>query len=84
MATISANGGAERCWRNVRNGSRMVLCRNGRLLINPGGHDGWKRSEVGLEALTKARGWAPDDSATARRVIAMTTTKAAEPSKGQE
>jgi hypothetical protein len=72
MATMSANGGAERFWRNVRNGSRMALCRNGRLLINPGGHDGWKRSNMEREDLTEDRGWVPDDSAAAKAAITRT------------
>jgi hypothetical protein len=73
MATMSANGGAERFWRNIRNGSRIVLCRNGQLLINPGGHDGWKRSTTEREALTEARGWVPDESAAAKAAITRTT-----------
>jgi hypothetical protein len=73
MATMKANGGAERFWRDVRTGSRMVLCRNGRLLINPGGHDGWKRTTIAREALTERSGWVPDDSAAAKAAITRTT-----------
>jgi len=41
MATMKANGGAIRMYRHKSMGTRYALCANGKLLVNPGGHDGW-------------------------------------------
>jgi hypothetical protein len=46
MATLKANGGAVRFYRYPANGTRLAVCANGRVLINPGGANGWKRSRL--------------------------------------
>lgn len=46
MATLKANGGAIRWYVHPGNGSRLVVCANARVLINPGGGNGWKRSRI--------------------------------------
>jgi hypothetical protein len=46
MATLKANGGAVRFYVHPANGSRIAICENGRVLINPGGKNGWKRSRL--------------------------------------
>jgi hypothetical protein len=73
MATITANGGAERFWRNSRNGSRVALCRNGRLLINPGGASRWKRTNIALADLTERSGWREDNGSSAKAAVTKTT-----------
>ena len=73
MATMKANGGAERFWRNSRNGSRVVLCRNGKLLINPGGQNGGKHSSLKLEDLTERDGWFGDSGTSAKAAVTKTT-----------
>jgi hypothetical protein len=51
MATLKANGGAVRMYVHPANGSRLAVCANGRVLINPGGKDGWKRSRIPKEEI---------------------------------
>jgi hypothetical protein len=54
MATMKANGGAVKMFRHKSTGTRYALCANGKLLVNPGGHDGWHvslRSVADMERL---------------------------------
>jgi phage-related protein len=53
MPAISANGGAERYWWHMPTGMRLVLCRNGRFLVNRGCANQWHhpREEYGLETV---------------------------------
>jgi hypothetical protein len=46
MATLKANGGAVRMYRHPGNGTRIAVCANAVVLINPGGGNGWKRSRI--------------------------------------
>ena len=46
MTTLKANGGAVRFYLHPANGSRLAVCANARVLINPGGKNGWKRSRI--------------------------------------
>jgi hypothetical protein len=46
MATLKANGGAVRMYRHPVNGTRLAVCENGRVPVNPGGANGWKRSRL--------------------------------------
>lgn len=54
MATISANGGAERYWR-AADGTRLVLCRNGRFLIKDIGQR-WREPRLDIELDREADG----------------------------
>lgn len=76
MASISANGGADRYWRHQSTGSRAVLCRNGKVLVNPGGASSWRHTpDLTLETLAE-RGWQPLDDATSRASVTRTTAAA--------
>lgn len=57
MATLKANGGAVRFYRHP-NGSRIAVCANGRVLVNPGGNNGWKRSRTPKDEIER-RGFIP-------------------------
>jgi hypothetical protein len=58
MATLKANGGAVRFYEHPANGSRIAVCANGRVLINPGGKSSWKRSRIQKDEI-EARGFRP-------------------------
>jgi hypothetical protein len=75
MATISANGGASQFWRHAGTGSRAVLCRNGKILINPGGNNGWKRTLMTVAGLRDDRGWIALDDASSRAAVSRTTAE---------
>jgi hypothetical protein len=67
VPTISANGGAERYWRG-RGGERLVLCRNGRFLLQLAGSRWWiKAGEVTIDAT-----WQPDTSPRASASVTRT------------
>jgi len=68
MPTISANGGAERYWRHRWTGARLVLCRNGRLLMLPSG----KRSWVSVGAMEIDSAWRADTSPRASASVTRT------------
>lgn len=71
MATISANGGAERYWRNST-GARLVLCRNGKLLVQLHGTAKWKVSELPRADLA----WREDTTPAASAAVTRTTRQA--------
>ena len=58
MATLKSNGGAVRFYEHPANGSRIAVCANGRVLINPGGKSTWKRSRIRKDEI-EARGFRP-------------------------
>jgi hypothetical protein len=67
MPTISANGGAERYWRGPGN-ARLVLCRNGRLLLREAGKRWWiEAGNVTIDAT-----WQPDTSPRASASVTRT------------
>jgi hypothetical protein len=74
MATMKANGGAIRLWRHRATGTRYALCANGKLLVNRGGNDGWKHSQLSLERIE--RDCVEDDSAGARATRSRTAADA--------
>lgn len=75
--TISANGGAERYWRNDVSGMRAVLCRNGKVLISRGRYSRWQVSRVlNLEGIALDPTWHSDNSTAARAATARTTNAA--------
>lgn len=74
MATIMANGGAERFWKHEPTGTRAVLCRNGKLLIHRGR---WRRPrETTREEIERDPAWQTDTSTTARAGVTRTTRAA--------
>jgi hypothetical protein len=78
MAAISANGGAERYWRHAATGTRLVLCRNGEFLINPGGGSRWvlAREPYTLESVERDRRWQPDTRPVVRAAVTRTSREA--------
>lgn len=67
MPTISANGGAERYWRRA-DGSRLVLCANGRLLRRAPDTRWWlDAGDLVIDAT-----WQPDTSPRASASVTRT------------
>jgi hypothetical protein len=78
MATICANGGAREVWRHSVNRSRAIICTNGRLLVNPGGSDGWHRAKsLTIDDLRADPRWERDETRQARAIVTRTTRLAA-------
>lgn len=77
MATISSNGGAERYWRNATTEIRLVLCRNGRFLINRGGR-GWRlaRETYTVAGITQDAAWRSETGPAASAAVTRTTREA--------
>jgi hypothetical protein len=71
MATISANGGAERYWR-ASDGARLVLCRNGQFLIKEGGR--WRVADAAITmvALYHDKRWQADTGSRASASVTRT------------
>lgn len=78
MATIRANGGAERYWRHATTGTRLVLCRNGEFLINPGGASRWvfAKEPYTLEMIERDPRWQADTRPTISAAVTRTTREA--------
>jgi hypothetical protein len=56
MATLKANGGAVRFYEHPANGSRIAVCANGRVLINPGGKSSCiRKDEIEARGLRPAK-----------------------------
>lgn len=74
MAAISANGGVERYWRHAQTGRRLVLCRNGRILIHRGR---WRiERDMTLEAIERDARWQQDTRPVLSAAITRTTREA--------
>ena len=74
MATISANGGAARYWKHAQTGRRLVLCRNGRILIHRGR---WRFDrEITLEMIERDVRWQPDTRPILSAAVTRTTREA--------
>ena len=74
MATISANGGAERYWRHEPTGTRACLCRNGRLLIFQGR---WRFAKsTTLETIERDSRWQPDTRPVISAAVTRTSREA--------
>jgi hypothetical protein len=72
MTTISANGGAERYWRGPGN-SRLVLCRNGRLLRREAGKRWWQDAgRITVDEIAGDKAWRADTSARASASVTRT------------
>jgi hypothetical protein len=72
VPTISANGGAERYWRG-RGGARLVLCRNGRLLLREAGKRWWQdASLITVEEIAGDKAWRVDTSPRASASVTRT------------
>lgn len=70
MPTISANGGAERYWRSD-DGTRLVLCRNGRLLIRAPGRR-WREIVLPIEHIGSSAFWRADTGSRASASVTRT------------
>ena len=70
MATIRANGGAERYWRrDDASGIRACLCKNGRLLIYRGR---WRLARLKLDELERDGRWLIDTRPQILALLART------------
>jgi hypothetical protein len=72
VPTISANGGAERYWRHRWNGSRLVLCRNGRLLLLPRDKRSWIDANLVVKTDPDDGSWRADTSPRASASVTRT------------
>lgn len=76
LATISGNGGAERYWRHA-DGRRLVLCRNGEMLVQVARGGRWHAiaSKPPISALSYEK-WELDAGQAARAAVTRTGRQA--------
>lgn len=70
--TISGNGGAVRYWTHAHNGSRLVLCRNGKRLLQARKRGNWQVTTLSLEDIAIDRSWRSDTAISASAAITRT------------
>lgn len=75
-ATITANGGAERYWHNSIDGTRLVLCRNGKLLLQARRSAPWHFTRLRLPDVAAEPAWRTDTRAAASAGVTWTSRRA--------
>ena len=75
-ATITADGGAVRYWRNAIDGTRLVLCRNGKLLLQARRNAPWHHTKLRLPEVAAEPAWQTDARAAARAAVTWTSRRA--------